>query len=126
MRYALATALVIVLAAPAFAQSVPAVQASAETSRAVAAIGETGLRATSGAVTIPLGVTALASGAVGVGLGASGQTEIAGGFSSAAADTSRAARALAIAANAPLTVTDDVVTARVRPQPAPHVPYKPQ
>ena len=128
MRYALAPALIFVLAAPALAQSVPAVQASAETSRAVGAIGETGLRVASGAVTVPLGVTELASGAVGVGAAASGQTQIAGGFSAAAAGSAHAARDVAVFANQPLTITDDVVMAkpRARPQPAPNVPYKPQ
>lgn len=129
MRYAVAALLAFSLAGAAQAQSVEnASTASEQTSLAVGAIGESGLRATSGVVAVPLGVTALASGTAGVGAAASGQIEAADGFSAAAKDASRAARALVEISNAPLTITDEVVVGRkpVAPQPAPRVPYRPQ
>ena len=114
----------ILAVAPAQAQSTQnASDASKQTSIAVGAIGESGLRATSGGVAIPLGVTALASGAVGVGASASGQTDIALGFSAAAGDASRGAKALVDFSNAPLTISDEVIVAK--PQEAPQVPYSP-
>lgn len=129
MRYGLASILALGLAGAAHAQSVEnASKALEQTSLAAGAIGESGLRATSGVVAVPLGVTALASGAVGVGAAASGQVDVADGFSAAAKDTSHAARTLVEFSNAPLTITDEVVVGqkRVPPQPAPHVPYRPQ
>jgi len=129
MRYMTAAALVLVLAAPAFAQSTRnASDASGQTSLAAGAIGESGLRATSGVVAIPLGVAALASGVVGVGAAASGQQEAAGGFSAAASGAAHGARELVNFSTAPLTITNEVVVAKpqLRPQPAPHVPYSPQ
>ena len=129
MRFMTAAALVMVLAAPAFAQSTRnASDASEQTSLAAGAVGESGLRAASGVVAIPLGATALASGAVGVGAAASGQLDIAAGFSAAASGAAHGARGLVNFSNAPLTVTNDVVVAKpqLRPQPAPRVPYSPQ
>jgi hypothetical protein len=125
MRYALIAGAFLASALPAFAdQSAQnASTASKQTSIAVGAIGESGLKATSGVVAVPLGGVALASGAVGVGASASGQFEIAKGFSEASASTVKSARALVEFSNAPLSITDDVVVAK--PQPAPKVPYTP-
>lgn len=119
----------LLAAAPAYAQPLEdqsaqnASAASQQTSIAIGAIGESGLRATSGVVAIPLGGAALASGAVGIAAGASGQFDIAKGFSDAAVDSVKGARALVDFSNAPLTITDEVVVAK--PQPAPKVPYTP-
>jgi hypothetical protein len=124
MRIIVAAALAYAAVGHASAQSAQnASNASGQTSVAVGAIGESGLRATSGAVAVPLGAGALASGAVGVGLGASGQTELAAGFSGAATATSADARKLVEFSNAPLVIGDDVVVAK--PQPAPQVPFTP-
>ena len=123
MRLVLVAA-ALLACAPAYGQSAQnASNASKQTSVAVGAIGESGLRATSGVVAVPLGAVALASGAVGVGSAASGQTDAALGFSAAAGDASRGAKALVDFSNAPLTITDEVVVAK--PQPAPKVPYTP-
>jgi hypothetical protein len=125
MRYALLAGTILATAAPAFAdQSAQnASAASKQASIAVGAIGESGLRATSGVVAIPLGGVALASGAVGVAAGASGQFELANGFSEASAAAVKDARSLVEFSNAPLSITDDVVVAK--PQPAPKVPFTP-
>jgi hypothetical protein len=125
MRYALLAGTILAAAAPAFAdQSAQNLSAaSKQTSLAVGAIGESGLKAASGVVAIPLGGVALASGAVGVAAGASGQYEIAKGFSDASVAITKDARALVEFSNAPLSITDDVVVAK--PQPAPKVPFTP-
>lgn len=124
MRMLILTAFAVAGAA-AHAQSTQnASDASAQTSIAAGAIGESGLRAASGVVAIPLGAAGVASGTVAVGASASGQTEIAGGFSEAAHGASQGAKHLVDFSNAPLTITNDVVTAR--PQPAPAVPYSPE
>jgi hypothetical protein len=126
MRYALFAGTILAAATPAFADDQSAQNASAaskQTSIAVGAIGESGLRATSGVVAVPLGGVALASGAVGVAAGASGQFEAAKGFSDASAAITKDARSLVEFSNAPLIITDDVVVAK--PQPAPKVPYTP-
>jgi hypothetical protein len=125
MRYALFAGTILATAGPAFAdQSAQnASTASRQTSIAVGAIGESGLRATSGVVAVPLGGVALASGAVGAAAGASGQYEVAKGFSDASAAATRDARSLVEFSNAPLSITDDVVVAK--PQPAPKVPFTP-
>ena len=93
MRLVVVAALAAGLAVPAHAQSAQnASTASKQTSIAVGAIAESGVRTTSGVVAVPLGATAVASGAVGVGAAASGQFEVAKGFSDAAGATSRSAR----------------------------------
>jgi hypothetical protein len=121
MRSVLLAALALI-AAPAFAQSTPASQTSKQTSVAVGAIGESGLKVTSGVVTIPLGAAALTSGAVGLAAGASGHNDAARGFSQAAVDTSKGAKAIADFANQPLQISDEVIVQK--PQPAPAVPYQ--
>ncbi len=124
MRLVAIAALAAAFAVPAQAQSARnAATASKQTSLAVGAITESGVRTTSGVVAIPLGATAVASGAVGVGAAASGQFEVANGFSDAAGGASRGARKMVEFSNAPLTIGDDVVVAK--PQPAPQVPYTP-
>jgi hypothetical protein len=123
MRFLVLIAALAVMPA-AFGQSAQnASTASGQTSVAVGAIGESGLKATSGVVAIPLGVAGVASGAVAVGASASGQTELAGGFSGAATGASQGASALVEFSNAPLSISDDVVIAA--PQAAPEVPYTP-
>jgi hypothetical protein len=125
MRYALLAGTVLAPATPAFAdQSAQNFSAaSKQTSLAVGAIGESGLKATSGVVAVPLGGVALASGAVGVGAAASGQYEIAKGFSDASAAITKDARELVEFSNSPLAITDEVVVKK--PQPAPQVPFTP-
>jgi hypothetical protein len=124
MRLAVFAALVALSTAPAFAQSAQnASTALKQTSLAAGAIAESGVRTTSGVVAVPLGATALASGAVGVGAAASGQFEVAKGFSGAAGDASRGARKMVEFSNAPLTIGNEVIVAK--PQPAPKVPYTP-
>jgi hypothetical protein len=124
MRLAVLAALVAVSTAPAFAQSAQnASTALKQTSIAVGTITESGVRTTSGVVAVPLGVTALASGAVGVGATASGQYEAGKSFSAASGDMTRAARKAVEFSNAPLTIGNEVIVAK--PQPAPKVPYAP-
>jgi hypothetical protein len=125
MRYALFAGTILATAGPAFAdQSAQNLSAaSKQASIAVGAIGESGLKAASGVVAVPLGGVALASGAVGIAAGASGQFEIAKGFSDASAAITKDARSLVEFSNAPLSITDDVVVSK--PQPAPQVPYTP-
>ena len=128
MRLAVVAALVALsampAALPAFAQSAQnASTALKQTSVAVGAITESGVRTTSGVVAVPLGVTALASGAVGVGATASGQYEAGKSFSAASGDMTRAARKAVEFSNAPLTIGNEVILAK--PQPAPKVPYAP-
>jgi len=129
MRLVLTAATLMAISPAAHAQfSQSASTASRQTSIAAGAIGESGLRASSGVVSIPLGGAALASGAVGIAARASGQDGIADGFSAGAADVTDAARAVVDFSNAPLTITDDVVVGRQRQrqaQPAPVVPSTP-
>jgi hypothetical protein len=122
--------LALAAAMPAHAQSSMknASDASKQTSMAVGAIGESGLKATSGVVAIPFGAVALGSGAVGIAANASGQTEVGDAFSKASASVSKDARKLVEFSNAPLTVTDDVIVRRPAnpaPQAAPEVPFTP-
>lgn len=132
MRLAVTVSFLALAAAmPAQAQSSMqnASDASKQTSMAIGAIGESGLKATSGVVAIPLGAVALGSGAVGVAAHASGQTEIGGAFSTASKNVSKDARKLVEFSNAPLSVTDDVIIRRQTtpaPQAAPAVPFTPQ
>lgn len=114
----------LIMAAPAHAQSAKnASNASKQTSIAIGAIGESGLKATSGVVAIPLGAIAMTSSAVGFAANASGQTDIGRGFSNAAAGATKGAKALVDFSNSPLTVTDEVIVGR-HPQAAPAVPFK--
>lgn len=124
------TAVLLTAATPAahaqFSQNASA--ASKQTSIAAGAIGESGLKASSGVVSIPLVGVALASGAVGIAAGASGQDVIANGFNTGAADATAAAKAVVDFSNSPLTITDEVVVGPPRQpkaQPAPVVPYTP-
>jgi hypothetical protein len=128
MRLAVFAALVALSAAPAAlpAQAQSAQNASTalkQTSIAVGAVTESGVRTTSGVVAIPLGATALASGAVGVGVTASGQYEAGKNFSAASGYKTRAARKAVEFSNAPLIIGNEVIVAK--PQPAPKVPYAP-
>lgn len=129
MRLVLTAATLMAITPAAHAQfSQNASAASKQTSMAVGAVGESGLKATSGVVSVPLGGVALASGAVGVAARASGQHGIADGFNTGAADATRAAKAVVDFSNSPLTITDEVVVGRPKQpkaQPAPNVPYKP-
>lgn len=124
------TAVLLAAATPAahaqFSQNASA--ASRQTSIAAGAIGESGLKASSGVVSIPLGGVALASGAVGIAARASGQDVIAHGFNKGSADATAAAKAVVDFSNSPLTITDEVVVGRPsqrQAQPAPVVPYTP-
>jgi hypothetical protein len=121
----LTAAAVFVLTGPAWGQSAQnASNASKQTSVAIGAIGESGLKATSGVVAIPLGAVAVTSGAVGYSANASGHTDIGAGFSKGSASATKGAKALVDFSNSPLTITDDVVVGR-KPQPAPAVPFTP-
>jgi hypothetical protein len=123
------TAVALTAATPAHAQfSQNASAASKQTSMAIGAIGESGLKASSGAVSIPLGGLAITSGAVGSAARASGHDKLAEGFNAGAAEATEAARAVVEFSNSPLTVTDDVIVGRPKnptPQPAPVVPHSP-
>lgn len=121
----LTAAAVFILTMPGWAQSAQnASNASKQTSVAIGAIGESGLKATSGVVAIPLGAVAVTSGVVGYSANASGYPDIGLGFSKGAASATKGAKALVDFSNSPLSVTDDVVVGR-QPQPAPTVPFKP-
>lgn len=124
------TAAILMTASPAahaqFSQNASA--ASKQTSIAAGAIGESGLKASTGVVSIPLGGVALASGAVGIAARASGQDAMANGFNKGSADATAAARSVVDLSNSPLTITDEVVVGRpkqAKAQPAPVVPYTP-
>ena len=130
----LATAIVLAPAmmptAPTYAQS--SVRNASEASKQViisaGAVGESGIKASTGIVAIPLGGVALASGAVGVAANASGYTEIGKGFQDVSGGVSKGARSLVEFSGEPLSVTDDVIVgkpAQPLPQPAPRVPYAP-
>ena len=125
-------ALAIALAAPAHAQG-GSLRNGSEASRqavvAVGAIGESGVKASTGVVAIPMGGVALASGAVGHVANASGYTEVGTTFSDGAAGATKAAKSLVDFSGAPLTVSDEVIVGRPEqpvPQPAPNVPYTPE
>ena len=135
MRLALpATTLVLAaaLAAPAHAQG-GSVRNGSEASKqaivAVGAVGESGVKAASGVVAIPMGGIAVASGAVGHVANASGYTDVGATFSTGAAGATKAAKSLVDFSGAPLTVSDDVIVGRPAtpaPQPVPNVPYTPE
>lgn len=135
MRLALPAAtlvLAIALAAPAHAQGGSlrnGSEASKQVIVAVGAIGESGVKASTGVVAIPMGSVALASGAVGHVANASGYTDVGTTFSDGAAGATKAAKSLVEFSGAPLTVSDEVIVGRPEqpvPQPAPHVPYTPE
>ena len=129
MRLVLTTAILMAITPAAHAQfSQNASAASKQTSIAAGAIGESGLKASSGVVSIQLGGIALASGAVGVAARASGHDTIADGFNAGAAGATGAAKAVVDFSNSPLTITDEVVVGRpkqTKAQPAPIVPHTP-
>jgi hypothetical protein len=135
MRLALSTtalALVTAFSPAANAQS-GSVRNGSEASKqailTVGAVGESGVKASSGVVAIPLGGIAVASGAVAHGADASGYTDVGAAFSQGAAGATRAATSLVDFSGAPLTVTDEVIVGRTQtpaPQPVPQVPYKPE
>ena len=135
MRLALPTvtlALAIALAAPAHAQGGSirnGSEASKQVVMTVGAVGESGVKASSGVVAIPMGGIALASGAVGHAANASGYTDVGTAFSGGAEGATDAAKSLVEFSGAPLTVTDEVIVGRPDtpvPQPAPQVPYTPE
>jgi hypothetical protein len=104
-------------------------EASKQVIVAAGAIGESGLKASSGVVAIPLGAAALTSGAVAIAANASGYTEVGQAFSHGADDVTGDARKLVDFSNAPLTVTNEVVVGRSKTpaaQPAPAVPFTPE
>lgn len=129
MRLVLTVAALMAISPAAHAQfSQNASAASKQTSIAAGAIGESGLKASSGVVSIPLGGIALASGAVGVAARASGRDGLANRLEAGAAEATEAARAVVDFSNSPLTITDEVVVGRpkqAKAQPAPSVPYTP-
>jgi len=129
MRLVLTAAILMAISPAADAQfSQKASATSKQTSIAAGAIGESGLKASSGVAAIPLGGIALASGAVGSAARASGRDQLADGFAAGAADATEAARAVVDFSDLPLTITQDVVVGRPKPtmaQAAPIVPYTP-
>lgn len=130
MRLVLTAAMLIALSAPAFAQSSlrNGSEASKQASQAVGAIGESGFKAASGVVALPMGVIAVGSGAVGHSANASGYTHVGEGFEAGAASATKAAKALVDFSGAPLSVSDDVIVGRKtepQAQPAPAVPFTP-
>lgn len=135
MRLALPTTtlmLAATLAAPVHAQG-GSVRNGSEASKqaivAVGAVGESGVKAASGVVAIPMGGVAVVSGAVGDVANASGYTDVGAAFSGGAAGATKAAKSLVDFSGAPLTVSDDVIVGRPAtpvPQPVPNVPYTPE
>lgn len=124
--------LALALAAPSHAQG-GSVKNGSEASKqaiiAVGAVGESGVKASSGVVAIPMGGIALASGAVGHAANASGYTDVGTAFSGGAEGATDAAKSLVDFSGAPLTVTDEVIVGRLEkpaPQPVPQVPYAPE
>lgn len=125
-------ALAAALAAPAYAQGGSlrnGSEASKQAIVAVGAVGESGVKAASGVVAIPMGGVAVASGAVGHVANASGYTDVGTVFSGGAAGATNAAKSLVDFSGAPLTVSDDVIVGRPAtpvPQPVPNVPHTPE
>lgn len=123
-----ATALMAVSPAHAQGSLQNASDASKQVVLAGGAIGESGLKASSGVVAIPLGAVAVTSGAVGYAANASGHTEVGKAFSAGAEEVTKDAKQLVDFSNAPLTVTDDVIVGRAKnteAQGAPKVPFTP-
>jgi hypothetical protein len=103
---------VALLSTPAWAQSEQnASDASAETSEAVGALTESGVKASVGVVAVPVGSAAVGSVAVGSGIMGAGMASAA--LADGASNFS----------NAPLSVSDDVVVA---PDAPPNVPFDAQ
>ena len=131
MRLVLTAAVFIGVCAPAaFAQSSiqNGSEASRQVSQAAGAVGESGFKASSGVVAIPMGTIAVASGAVGHSANASGYTNVGAGFEAGAASATKAAKALVDFSGSPLTITDEVIVGRKAAptaQPAPAIPYTP-
>lgn len=132
MRLALPAIAILALATPTHAQG-GSVRNGSEASKqaivAVGAVGESGVKATSGVVAIPMGGIAVASGAVGHVANASGYTDVGTTFSTGAAGATKAAKSLVDFSGAPLTVSDDVIVGRPATpvaQPVPNVPYAPE
>jgi hypothetical protein len=128
VRLVLTAAFFVFAALPAHAQSSSQnlSEASKQTSLAIGAIGESGLKASSGVVAIPLGAVAITSGAVGHSANASGYTDIGKAFSNGAEDATKGAKAFVDFSNSPLSVTEEVIVGRKTPpaaQPAPNVPF---
>lgn len=124
------TALATIAALPAYAQGSlrNTSEASKQVITAAGAIGESGIKASSGVVAIPLGGVALASGAVGVAANASGYTEVGSAFKDGSAGFTKGARSLVEFSGEPLSISDDVVIGKAQPpaaQAAPNVPYAP-
>jgi hypothetical protein len=112
-------------AGPAFAQSERnASDASGQTSLALGAIGESGLKATAGVVAVPLGVGGGVASGAGAASSAAGAPLLGMGpvlIGSAALDS---AKGLSDFAAKPLSIGKEVVVG-LAPQPAPKVPYTP-
>jgi hypothetical protein len=112
-------------ALPALAQSERnASDASGQTSLALGAIGESGLKATAGVVAIPLGVGGAAASGAGLASSAAGAPSL--GMAPVVVGSSAlgAAGDLIDFANKPLRVSKDVVVGPP-PHAAPNVPYMP-
>ena len=127
MRRVILGAMIAVLgvASPALAQSEKnASDASAQTSIAVGAIGESGLKATAGVVGVPLAAAGSAAAVTGVGLSAAGLPTSGGALATVGSGTAQAGIDLVEFSGKPLTITKDVVVGPA-PQPAPKVPYAP-
>lgn len=115
----------LALSAPAFAQSERnASAASEQTSVAVGAIGESGLKATVGVVAIPLGVAGAGAMSGGAALSAAGAPVIGGSVAQTGSAALGAAGAASDFAGKPLAISKDVIVGPA-PQPAPNVPYTP-
>lgn len=130
MRRVLTAVLLTGAAAPAYAQGSlrNASDASKQVVVAAGAIGESGLKASSGVVAIPMGAVALTSGAVGVAANASGYNQVGQAFEAGSKEATEGAKAFVDFSGAPLTVTNEVVVGgrkNTDPQPAPEVPYTP-
>ncbi len=130
MRRVLTAVLLTGAAAPVHAQG--SLQNASDASRqaviAAGAIGESGLKASSGVVAIPMGAVALASGAVGVAANASGHVEVGAAFETGSREAAEGAKAFVDFSGAPLAITNEVVVGRRKDadaQPAPVVPYAP-
>lgn len=115
----------VLVCAPALAQSERnASAASGQTSVAVGAIGESGLKASAGVVAIPLGVAGSGAMSGGAALSAAGAPLLGGSIAQTGSAAIKAADASSDFAGKPLTVSKDVVVGPA-PQPAPNVPYAP-
>lgn len=122
---AVAAMAALAFSAPAFAQSERnASAASEQTSVAVGAIGESGLKAAVGVVAIPLGVAGAGAMSGGAALSAAGAPVIGGSVAQTGSAALGVAGAASDFANKPLSISKDVIVGPA-PQPAPNVPYTP-